>query len=236
MEGGLGDAPDAPHVAHRQRREEFPHVLGRDDEEPVRLRDVARDLGDELARRHACARREGGLGPDGGLDLASDLRGRPEQPDARGHVEEGLVERERLDERREATEDLAELAGYRDVPLHAAAHDHGAGAAGDRGGHRHRGVDAEGARLVGRRGHDPPAPVAPDEHRAPAERGIVPLLDGSVECVHVDVENVASHAPRPLRARSPPRRQCAALAHGLKAARAEHSLASTLGEGGLGWG
>ena len=208
MKRGLGHPADAPQVSDREWTEERLHRLGRDDQLPVGLREIARDLGDELVRGDAGARGEPGLGTHRASDLVRDLGRRTEERRARRHVEEGLVERERLDERREATEDLAELAGYRDVPLHAAAHDHGAGAAGDRGGHRHRGVDAEGARLVGRRGHDPPAPVAPDEHRAPAERGIVPLLDGSVECVHVDVENVASHAPHPLRARSPPRRQC----------------------------
>jgi len=144
-------------------------------------------------------------------DLLRDLGRRPEQRRAGGHVEERLVERERFDQRGEAPEDLPDLPGHRDVVVHPAAHDHRAGAASDGGGHRHRRVDAEDARLVGRRRHDAPAPVASHQHGAAAERRIVPLLDRGVERVHVDVENVASHARRPLRAPSPPCRQCSAL-------------------------
>ena len=42
------DRPDAPQPLDRQGMEERPLLAGRDDEEPVGLRDAARDLGEEL--------------------------------------------------------------------------------------------------------------------------------------------------------------------------------------------
>ena len=52
-------------------------------------------------------------------------------------------------------------------------------------------MDAEATHLV-RRGRDHATPrLSADDERLSAERRIVPLLDGRVERVHVDVEDLA---------------------------------------------
>ena len=99
-------APDAPQPPHRQRREEGARPAGRDLDEAVGLAEVARDLGGELHVRHA--------GRDGEAHLVAheplhrERNGAPAAVErfALRHIEESLVERERLDERREAPVDV----------------------------------------------------------------------------------------------------------------------------------
>jgi hypothetical protein len=57
--------------------------------------------------------------------------------------------------------------------------------------HGHRRVDAERPRLVRRRRHDSSRGARPDEHRFAAQLGVIALLDGRVERVHVDVQDLA---------------------------------------------
>ena len=56
--------------------------------------------------------------------------------------------------------------------------------------HRHRGADAEDPRLVARRRNDTATGATYDDRFA-AQFGIVTLLDGRIECVHVDVQDDA---------------------------------------------
>ena len=95
-----GRRADAPHALDRQRMEERELALGRDDEQPVRLRDPAGHLGEELRPRDA----DGDGQPDalahGGAQPHRDLRGRARDPLHPAHVEEGLVDRQPLDDGR----------------------------------------------------------------------------------------------------------------------------------------
>ena len=112
-----------------------------------------------------------------------------EERAAAGDVEERLVDREAFDERRVAVEDVEDLRAHLVVAAARRRHDDRLRAAAERLGHRHRRAAAEHARLVRRRGDDAAPRRAADEHGLAAQRGIVVLLDGREEGVHVDVED-----------------------------------------------
>ena len=167
-------------------------------DEPVGLAQVGGHLGDELGRRHPDARREADLAAHRLADLPGDrLRG-TEEGLAAGHVEERLVDRDLLEQRREPPEDLHDAPALAAV-LRAVDGEEGAARA-ERGRRpeRHRGMDAEGTGLVaGSRHHAPGPRVAPDDDRAAAQLGPVALLHRREERVEVDVEDrgAASHPP-----------------------------------------
>ena len=94
-----------------------------------------------------------GLGADALLQPAGDRRRQRLVPRVLGDVEVGLVERERLDERRHLAEDREHRGRRRLVAREVGRHDDERRAQPDGPGHRHRRADAEGARLVARRGH-----------------------------------------------------------------------------------
>ena len=50
-------------------------------------------------------------------------------------------------------------------------------------------MDAEGPRLVARRRHHAPVAETADHDRLPPELGPIPLLDGRVERVEIEVED-----------------------------------------------
>ena len=160
----LGLLTDAPQRTDRQRVQERDHVGGRDDEQAVGLAAGGGELGDELRRRDADRAGDALLVGDPVADQLADL-GRPAEPaDRSGDVEEGLVERQRLDHRGDRPEDLHHPGGHRGVEP-VARLDHGGLRAQPPGpGHRHRGVHAVGPRLVRRREHDA-ARAAADDHR-----------------------------------------------------------------------
>jgi len=184
----------APHALHRERREEGRHGgATRGDDEAVGLLEVARDLRDELALRHARRRREAELGADGLADGRRDGRSVAEERAARGHVEEGLVQREPLDERRVAAEDLEHVGADLGVARAPRRHDDRLGASPEGLGHGHRGAGAPRAGRVRRRGDHAAARRAADQHGLAAEARVVELFDRREEGVHVDVEDVARH-------------------------------------------
>ncbi len=185
--------------------------MRRDDEQAIRLRDAARNLGEELRARDPDRDRE----PDPLAHVASQARGdlgrRAGDAAHPAHVQEGLVDREPLDERRRVLEDLEHLLARLGVRAHSRRDDDGVGAQATCPPAAHRGADAVRLRLVARREHDPGA----DDHGAPPQPRVVPLLDRREERVDVGMQdrrlhtNICSHrlraAPRggPLGSRRP---------------------------------
>ena len=106
-------------------------------------------------------------------------------------VQEGLVDRDRLDERREPPQDRQDLLA--DPAVLAAVDRQEDPMRAERAGgpQRHRRVDAEDPRLVARGAHDAAlvGPAATDDHGLAAELGPIALLDGREERVEVDVED-----------------------------------------------
>ena len=122
--------------------------------------------------------------PSGDLEWVA---GHLQQP---GDVEERLVDRYALDERRRPLEDREDGLARLDVGIEAGRHDDGVRAQRARLGATHGRPHAVGLRLVARSEHDPAA----DEHRASAQRGVVALLDRGVEAVEVGVQDLPHQA------------------------------------------
>src|SRR5664280_392917 len=187
----------APEASDRQRGEEGGLVARRHDDQTIGLAKVRRDLRDELRAPDADRHGQPHLGLDGRLDRGRDRRGCSEERLGPGHVEERLVDRDLLHQRREAAQDLhhrpAGLAVFRTVHRQEDA------VRAERGGgsQRHRGVDTEAPRLVARGAHDAArAGVAAHDHGPATELRAVALLDGREERVEVHVEDRrAGHAP-----------------------------------------
>jgi hypothetical protein len=180
------DRADAPQPFDGKRMQERQLSVRRHDQQPVGLRDGAGDLGQELGPRHADRDRQSDLLEHPTPQAHGDLPRRARDPPQPAHVQERLVDRQALDERRR-------------VPEHG---EHGLARVGVRGHPRrdhdrlraqpprlraaHRRTDAVRLGLVTGRQHDPAA----DDHRATAQLRVVALLDRRVERVEVGVEDV----------------------------------------------
>ena len=118
-----------------------------------------------------------------------------------GKIEEGFVDRQRLDERREVEHARAHLAPGGGVFRHVRPHHLGMRAEPARLEHRHRRAHAVGAGDVAGGGDDA-AVAAADDQRLVAQRRVVALLDRRIEGVAVDMgdgelcELGVAHEPR----------------------------------------
>jgi len=82
--------------------------------------------------------------------------------------------------------------------FHAHRHDHRLGAEPACSDHRHGAVDAERPGLVGSGADDAPPFGASDDNGLATQFGVVALLNGRIEGVHVDVQDVClgvHHSP-----------------------------------------
>ena len=112
-----------------------------------------------------------------------------------GEIEKRLVDRQRLDQRRQRQHHLAHLAADARIFLHVRPHDAGVRTQPQRLEHRHRRAHAVGAGDVAGGGDDA-APAAADDHRLGGERRIVALFDRGVERVAIDMGDGESVAAR----------------------------------------
>ena len=180
-----GDRPDPPQPLHRQRMQEARLAPGRHHQQPVGLGHPAGHLGQEFGAGHT--HRDGQPHPlaDVAPQPAGDLDRRARDPLQPAHVQERLVDREALHQRRGRLEHVEHgLAGLA-VGGHPRRDHHrlrtrppGLRAA-------HRRPHAARLGLVAGRQHHAPA----HDDRAPAEARIVALLDRGVEGVQVGVED-----------------------------------------------
>ena len=108
------------------------------------------------------------------------------QPLRAGKVEECLVDRDRLDQRRQRLHHGAHLAADADIFLHVGRDDDRLGTGFQRLEHRHRRAHALDAGDVAG-GRDDAAFSAADDHRLVLQLGIVALLDRRIEGVAVDM-------------------------------------------------
>ena len=177
--------------ADRQGFDERRPHLRRDDVLAVRLAVVGGELRQKLVVGDAGRSVEAGYL----LDLRTDRqRDVPRQRNALqifGHVEVGLVQRQRLDDRGVLREDLPDLLRDCLVDLEAWLHEDQVGALPLRGNRWHGRPDAELARFVAGRRHDAALAGSADGDRLAAEIRIVPLLDRRVKGIHVDVDDLA---------------------------------------------
>ena len=106
---------DAPDASHRQRIQERAHSLRSHLQQAVGLGGRAGDLRHHLDRRDSDRDRKPGLLAHRRTQALGHPPCGPEQTFAAGEIEEGLVEGEPLDGRREATEDRKDALRLADV-------------------------------------------------------------------------------------------------------------------------
>lgn len=102
--------PDAPEPAHVERMQELELVVGVDHEESVGLADPRGHLGQELGAGHAHGDGEPDLGAHPVPEPCCDGGGGSRQPGEAVDVEEGLVDRQPLDQRRCVPKHLEHVA------------------------------------------------------------------------------------------------------------------------------
>jgi len=132
------DLADTPNQRDRLVGEEGYRLGLADDGKAARLVEVRRDLGQKL--RIGQADRNGDT--DGALDVAREAsehlrRRQAVQPLRSGQVQKGLVDRNRLDQRRQRLHHAADFAPDADIFFHVRRHDDGIGAGFQRLEHRH---------------------------------------------------------------------------------------------------
>ncbi len=199
----LGGRADAAEPAHRQGVQELQLLARRDHGQAVGLVQIRPDLGEQLGGRRADRAGDpagGGGDPRLQVHAEADHTVEAEVGAGGGEINIRLVDADLLDQR-----------GH----LGEQAHHHLAGAfvGGEarrqvgRGpwsepaglGHRHRRAHAEDPRLIRRGGHHAPPGHPADDHRLPAQGGLVTLLDSGEHRVEVNVQNarIPPHDPQP---------------------------------------
>ena len=192
----LGDRPDAPQPAHRQRVEQHPLLAAGHHPDAVGFGQVRGDLGDLLARSGADGGDQSRFVENLGLQRPAerfDVVGRCTREF--GGFAEGLVERKLLQDGHEAAHGVEHAAAGHAVDDAARRQHHRGGAhhpAGLVHGHRRSGAEHPG--LVARaRDHAATAEPA-DQDRPATQGGPGQLLDRREERVHVEVQHPAVHA------------------------------------------
>src|SRR5271166_3037607 len=166
-------------------------VIGSDDKLAVRLALAGRKLGEEFVVGDASRGRQTRLLEDSRANLLGGRRGTRQAAPVLRHIEIGLVERQRLDQRRVLNKNSMDLARNGAIDVEARRHEHQFRALTHRRGRRHGRTHAEGAGLVTRRGHDPPLGAVSNRDGAPSKRRVVALFNRRIERVHVDVNDLA---------------------------------------------
>ena len=215
-------AADAPERGHRLRVQER-----------RRSRPAARPAARRASRGSRRASRrtwspprrpstQSGLAVDALAQSRADLPGGAEQSQGARDIEERLVDRERLDQRRDLAEQPHHLRRVVRVPLEVRLEHDRLRAAAQRHGHRHRRVDAVLAGLVGGGGDDRTQRPVPDDDRLADQLGMLEQLDGGEERVHVHVQDVGGRVGGWRVGDLPP--AAVLLAHGpiLSPARGQH--------------
>ena len=180
-----GDRTDSPQRLDRQRMQERELAVRRDDEQPVGLCHTARDLRKELRPRHPDGNRQADSLADVAPQTRGDLDGRARDPSHPADVEERLVDRQSLDDGRGVVEDAEQRLARVRIRGHPRRDDDRVRTELQCLPAAHRRPDAVRLGLVARCEDDAGA----DDHRAAAERWIVPLLDRGVEGVDVGVKD-----------------------------------------------
>ncbi len=155
----------------------------------ARLGRPGSEFGDHFGAPDADGAVQGQLGPDPVPQPVRDLLGMSEHADRPDDVEEGLVEADRLDHRRDIGQYPVQFAADLGVAPVTAGKEDGLGAQLAGPDRRHGRVHTEGPRLVGTGGHDPSGTGPADYDGQTRQGGIVEHLDGSEEGVHVDMQN-----------------------------------------------
>jgi hypothetical protein len=159
--------------------------VGRHDEETVGLRHGAGHLGQELRPRHADGDRQADTLADLPAQSRRDLDRRAGEPPEPADVEERLVDRQALHQRRGLPEHLEDRLARRRVRRHPRRHHDRLRTQLPGLPPTHRRAHAASLGLVAGRKHH----ATSDDHRPTTQPRIVPLLDRRVERVQVGMQD-----------------------------------------------
>ena len=161
------------------------------DELAVRLAPVGSDFGQELVGSDACGRSQPRFGQNFRPDFFRHVAGIGNLLQIVGNVQIGFVQRKRFDKRGVAAENTVNLRRNTAVEVEMRRHINRLRAEPFRGRHRHRRMQAELPRFVGR-GADYRTRTFPCyDHGFAFEVRLFAQLDRGVESVHIDMDDFA---------------------------------------------
>ncbi len=187
-----GDFAYAMKLGDWQGSDEFLDLIRRNDEQPVGLFPVAGDLGEKLVGRNARRHGDVQLIRDPTTDVLRDARGAAGKVPGLGHIQKGLIQRQRLYKVGVIAKDRVDFPRRFFIGIHARLDDGQVRAELERMPGRHGRTHAIGARLV-ITGRNHPAPLrrAAYRQRFAGEVGLVTHFNGCIKAVTVDVDDFA---------------------------------------------
>jgi hypothetical protein len=180
-----GNRADAPQPFDRERVEKRQLAVGRDHEQPVRLRYAAGHLGEELGPGHPDGDGQANALEDLTPQSHGDIRWRAGDPPQPSDVEERLVDRQPFDQRRRLLEDLIHRLARLGVGRHPRLDHERVGTQPAGLSSTHGRAHPIGLGLVTGREHDPRA----DDHGTGAQTRVISLLDGRIEGIEVGMQD-----------------------------------------------
>ena len=187
--GGL--ATDAPHPLDRECRKSFSEPFGADADQSIGLLEIRCDLRHELVRCDAHRNDEPQLLERPSPDFGGDGDSIAQQSLRTGHIHEGLIETERLDQGTRLLENRHESPAEFRVAGAPTGDHHGMRTESQSGAGGHGAAAPEFPCLVACRGDDSSGADSADEHRSSAQGGIIELLHRREECIEIAVKNGA---------------------------------------------
>ena len=181
------DGPHTPELLHLEPGDEIQRLRGVDGAKPVRLAVVRSHLGQELVVGNPGGSHQVQLLTDAPLDLAGDIHRQRYSRLVLRHVQESLVQRNRLDKVCIQMENLMNLTRHGLVGVHPPRHENQAGTQPQGPLRRHGRTHPEAAGLVAGRGHHAPLLRTAHGNGLAPEFRMVALLHRRIKRVHVDV-------------------------------------------------
>ena len=189
---GCGLRAHAMKLRDRKPSYEGLGLVGHDGELAVRLALIGCELREELVAGNSSRGRQLGLSQDAGSYLLSRLPRRGDAAQIAGDIKVGLVKRERLDQARVVLEDRMDLSRHGAVNVEPWGDEHELGTSAHRNGRRHRGANPKAPRFVTRRRNHASLRRIADRHRSIFKIQVIALLDGRIESIHVDVNDLVN--------------------------------------------
>ena len=165
--------------------EEIELLIRVDGDKAVRFGDLGRDLRQMFGAGDANRKRQPDLLAGSASHRISHLRRSAKEVDRPGNLEEGLIDRDALDDRGEVGQHGHHLVTEALVLTEIARHEAEARAQLAGPPPRHPTLNAEGLRLVGRGQHD----ASPDSDRLAGQGRVEQLLDRCVKRIEVGMED-----------------------------------------------
>ena len=197
MHALLRSPPYAPEGLHRKLCDEVQGLVGVDRAESIRLTCIRGHLSEELIIRHSRRSRQPEFGADTLTDLLGDLDGKRLSDLILRDIEEGFIQRDRLDLVRIVTEDS--VNGARDllIALKVRGHKRDMRTAPASLSPRHRRAYTEAPSLVARSTDHPSMLLPPDGDGDTTQLRMIMLLYRGIEGIHIDVYDLAHEGGRP---------------------------------------